>query len=141
MRPVPTAPPTYEFLSDEWLAAAAAVRDEVADGAAAPVALTMNLTVTDAPFASGDVLVSLDSTRGVLALGRGLLERADVTIRVDWVTAKALLLDGDTTAAMSAFMAGKVTIEGDMTKLLALQSTPLDPTSHEVVARLRALTA
>jgi hypothetical protein len=131
---------TYEFLSDSWLAAATAARADHAD-AIPSVALSMNLTVTDAPFSTEHVLVSLDTTRGVLGLASGLLDQADVTIRVDWATAKALLLDGDTTAAMSAFMAGKVTVEGDMAKLLALQSTPLDAASREVVERLREITA
>jgi putative sterol carrier protein len=101
----------------------------------------MNLTVTDAPFANGSIIVSLDSTHGALALGRGHLPRADVTIKVDWATAKALLLEGDTSAAMSAFMAGKVTVEGDMAKLVALQGAPLDAGSRDVVDRLRAITA
>lgn len=131
---------TYPFLSDEWLEAAAAIRHASPDPAAA-VTMTLNLTVTDAPFADGDIIVSLDSTKGVLALERGHVPHADVTIRVNWATAKALLLEGDTSAAMSAFMAGKVTVEGDMAKLLALQSTPLDPASRVVVEHLRAITA
>jgi putative sterol carrier protein len=138
---VPTPPTTYQFLSDEWLAAATQIRDEVGETTSAPVALSMNLTVTDAPFSSTNVLVALDTSRGVLALARGHLDQADVTIHVDWATAKSLLLDGDTTVAMSAFMAGKVTVEGDMAKLVSLQNTPVDAASREVVERLRAITA
>lgn len=137
---MPTDPTTYPFLSDDWLAAAAAVRHESHDPTS-PVAMTMNLTVTEAPFAGGDIIVALDTTQGVLALSRGHLPSADVTITVDWATAKSLLLEGDTSAAMSAFMAGKVTVEGDMAKLVSLQATPLDPRSREVVERLRAITA
>jgi hypothetical protein len=36
-------------------------------------------------------------------------------------------------------MAGKVRVEGDMTKLMALQSGPID-NAQEMAARLRAIT-
>ena len=62
-------------------------------------------------------------------------------ITVDWATAKTLLVNGDTTAAMSAFLAGKIRVEGDMSRLVALQSTRLDDRSEQVVRRLRAITA
>ena len=41
---------------------------------------------------------------------------------------------------MQAFMAGKVRVEGDMTKLMALQATPSDGTAQEMATRLRAIT-
>ena len=40
---------------------------------------------------------------------------------------------------MQAFMAGKVRVEGDMAKLMALQAAPAagDPSAGEMAARLR----
>jgi putative sterol carrier protein len=43
---------------------------------------------------------------------------------------------------MQAFMAGKVRVEGDMAKLMALTATPgaADPSAAEMAARLRDIT-
>ena len=132
---------TYEFLSPEWIAAAESLRAAYGGDVPAAVALTMNLNVTDVPSGTSPLLVSLDTSRGVLALALGHLATADITITVDWATAKALLIEGKPQAAMSAFMNGKVRIEGDMSKLVAMQSTPPDPVSERVIDQLRAITA
>jgi len=62
-------------------------------------------------------------------------------VTVDYETAKAILVDGNSQAAMQAFMMGRVQIQGDMTKLLALQTAPVDPTTQELAARIREITA
>jgi hypothetical protein len=102
---VPTGEATrYEFLSDEWLDAVAALSDgkEAASSPAMPV--SVNLVVTDVPFSPGeDLLVHADTSTGGLAVGRGHVARPDVTITVAWSTAKALLVEGNQQAAMSAF--------------------------------------
>jgi putative sterol carrier protein len=43
---------------------------------------------------------------------------------------------------MQAFMAGKVRVEGDMAKLMALQAAPAasDPNAAEMAAKLREIT-
>jgi len=56
------------------------------------------------------------------------------------LTAKALLVEGDPQAGMQAFMAGKIKVDGDMSKLMALQATPPDPTSQEIASRIRSIT-
>jgi predicted lipid carrier protein YhbT len=38
-------------------------------------------------------------------------------------------------------MSGRIKIEGDMTLLLAMQNTPLDPAHQELAARVREITA
>ena len=71
---------------------------------------------------------------------RDSLEGTDLKITLDYETAKALLIDGNSQAAMSAFMAGKIRVDGDMSKLLAMQGTaPLGET-EELAARIRAIT-
>lgn len=132
----------YVFLSDEWLTAVRELRDEyVADGATAPVALAVNLVVTHAPFGDGDVLAHVDTSKGGLVIDEGHLGTADLLIKVDWATAKALLVDGNPQAAMGAFMEGKIKIEGDVGKLMALQSGIVDGATQEAAVRIRALTA
>ena len=41
---------------------------------------------------------------------------------------------------MQAFMAGKIKVQGDMTKLMAMQSGTPDPTAQEVAARIKEIT-
>lgn len=133
---------TYEFLSDEWLDAVKALRDEYqAEGMTAPVELTVNLVVTEVPFSEDDLDAHVDTSEGGLVIERGHLERPDLHITVDWVTAKALLIEGNPQAAMGAFMEGKVRIEGDVSKLLSFQSGVAQSGAHDAAARIRAMTA
>jgi putative sterol carrier protein len=83
----------------------------------------------------------MDSSQGALALAPGHHASPDLTVAIEWITAKALLIDGQVQAVMSAFMGGKIKVEGDMTKLVALQQLPPDPLAVELLERLRAMTA
>jgi putative sterol carrier protein len=82
----------------------------------------------------------VDTSSGELDIEHGHLDGVDLKVTLDYETAKALLIDGNSQAAMSAFMAGKIRVEGDMSKLLAMQgSGPLGET-EELAARIREIT-
>ncbi len=129
----------YEFLSSEWIDSAREIRDEFGPVPTATV-VVMNLVVTEAPFTPDPLHAHLNTARGPVAIESGHHPEPDVVITVEWVTAKALLVDGNPQAAMSAFMAGKVKVEGDMAKLLSLQSQTPDERAALVVERLRQIT-
>ena len=135
--------PSYPFLSDEWLDEARKIRAEY-EGKTAPVthAVRMNLVVTVVPFSDEDILAHLDTSDGELVLDIGHLENQDLKVTVDYDTAKAILIEGNPQAGMQAFMAGKVRVDGDMAKLMALQSAPAasDPNAAEMATRLRDIT-
>lgn len=133
--------PKYPFLSAEWIEEARKIRDEYR-GRAQQVAhvVRMNQVVTDVPFGEGTVRTYIDTTAGSLVLELGELEDPDLTVTMDYLTAKALLVEGDPQAGMQAFMAGKIKVDGDMSKLMALQATPPDPTSQEIASRIRSIT-
>ncbi|HXZ62293.1 MAG TPA: SCP2 sterol-binding domain-containing protein [Acidimicrobiales bacterium] len=135
--------PSYPFLSDEWLDEARRIRAEY-EGRTPPVPHTvrMNLVVTAVPFSEQDVHAHMDTSGGELILETGHLEDQDLKITVDWETAKAILVEGNAQAGMQAFMAGKVRVEGDMAKLMALGGTPgpSDSSAAELAARLREIT-
>jgi hypothetical protein len=130
----------YEFLSPEWLVAAQEIRDGLGDVGPAPVELVMNLTVTEVPFQNDHLLAHLDTNAGPLALEAQHHESPHISITIGWATAKALLIDGQSQAVMSAFMAGKIRVEGDMSKLVALQNQAPDPRADAVIAALREIT-
>jgi putative sterol carrier protein len=130
----------YPFLSDEWVEAARSIR-EASPGATVPHTVRMNLVVTEVPFGDGTVDAHLDTSSGELVLETGHIDAPDLTVTVDYDTAKAILVEGNPQAGMQAFMAGKVRVEGDMAKLMALQTGPPDPAAQEVATKLREITA
>ena len=133
---------TYAFLSPEWITAAREVREQHGGADEPPVvSLRMNLVVEDVPFGDGVVTAHLDTTSGSLDLELGHLPDPDVRVRLDYETARAVLVDADAEVAMAAFMAGKVRVEGDMTKLLAYEARPVTPGELSLAARLRDITA
>jgi putative sterol carrier protein len=134
---------SYPFLSDEWLDEARKIREEYA-GKTPPIAhsVKMNLVVTSVPFSDQDISAHMDTSSGELELDTGHLDAPDLKVTVDYDTAKAILIEGNPQAGMQAFMAGKVRVEGDMAKLMMLQSQPAaqDPNAAEMAAKLRDLT-
>lgn len=52
---------------------------------------------------------------------QGHVADAQATLTVEYDVARRLFLEGDVSAAMQAFMAGQIRVEGDMSKLLLLQ--------------------
>jgi hypothetical protein len=130
---------TYPFLSDEWIAAAREIREE---GPAAPVphVMKMNLIVTEVPFGDGDINAHMDTTSGELQMDTGHLEGEDLTVTVDYATAKAIFVEGNPQAGMQAFMAGKIKVQGDMTKMMAMQSSAPDEAQLEVAKKISEIT-
>ena len=134
---------SYPFLSDEWLDEARKIREEYA-GKTPPIthSVKMNLVVTSVPFSDEDINAHMDTSSGELELDIGHLDAPDLKVTVDYDTAKAILIEGNPQAGMQAFMAGKVRVEGDMAKLMMLQSQPAaqDPNAAEMAAKLRDIT-
>ena len=132
----------HPFLSEEWMAEAKKVREEYR-GKTQPTAHTvkMNQIITDVPFGGGTVEAHMDTSSGELEMDTGHIENPDVTVTLDYETAKAIFVDQNPQAGMQAFMAGKVKVQGDMTKLMAMQSGTPDPVAQEVAQRIADITA
>jgi len=92
------------------------------------------------PFGDTDVKAYMDTSSGAMELDLGELENPDLTVTVDYETAKAIIVDGNPQAGMQAFMSGKIKVQGDMTKMMALQAGSQDPTAAEVAARIQEIT-
>jgi putative sterol carrier protein len=131
----------YPFLSDEWIEEAHAIRAEYKDGTPTiDQSVRMNLVVTEIPFADADLRAHLDTTGGSLVIDKGHVDEADLTVTIDYFTAKAILVDRNPQAGMQAFMAGKVRVEGDMAKLMTIQTMPQGERADEMAERLRDIT-
>lgn len=130
----------HPFLSPAWIDEAQKIQKEY-EGAAVAQAVRMNHVITDVPFGEGTLKTHLDTTSGEVVLDLGHLDTPDVTVTTDYETAKAVFVAGDPQAGMQAFMSGKIRVDGDLTKLLALAQAPVDPRAAEVQQRVRAITS
>jgi putative sterol carrier protein len=132
----------YPFLSDEWLEEAKRIREEYAGKSNPPAhAVRMNQVITEVPFGSGTIEAHMDTSDGEMQMDMGHLESPDLTVTLDYATAKAILVDGNPQAGMQAFMAGKIKVQGDMTKMMAMQSGAPDPTQAEIAEKIKAITS
>jgi hypothetical protein len=131
------------FLSEEWMADVRAIRERYA-GETPPVttSLKINQIVTDVPFGDGRVETYVDTSSGHVVMEFGQLEDADVTVTTDYQTAQVLFVDQDPAAGMQAFLAGKVVVQGDMMKLMAMQTAiPRNEVTEKIAAEIKAATA
>ena len=132
----------YPFLSDEWMDAAKAIREEYKGQAQAPAhSVKMNQIVTDVPFGDGTIEAHMDTSSGEMEMDTGHIDGADLTVTLDYATAKAILVDGNPQAGMQAFMAGKIKVQGDMTKMMAMQGGAPDPNAQKVADAIKEITA
>jgi SCP-2 sterol transfer family len=133
----------YPFLSDEWLAEARKIRAEFKGRTPqVPVGVRMNQIIHDVPFGDGTINAHIDTSSGELEMETGHLEKPDLTITIDYDTAKAILVDGDAQSAMQAFLGGKIKVDGDITKMMALGgASGGDPAAAELARRLQAITS
>lgn len=127
---------SVEFLSEEWFAKVNEIKQAAGD-VPAPAALE-DLVI--------NITVSTDSGDRAMALVKGMLEEghhddAPTTMIMPADLAKQIFIDGDQAAGMQGFMSGQIRVEGDMSKLMALQSA--QPTAEQVAMldQIKALTA
>ena len=125
----------HEFLSDEWLAEVKRITDEAGGGEGPGSDITVNVVVTDGP--SGDREVHLSGGK----FGAGPVDGAPTKLTVPYGVAKQMFIEGNQQAAMQAFMSGQIKVEGDMTKLMAMQAQGTSPRQEELQQKLREITA
>jgi putative sterol carrier protein len=114
---------TYQFLSTEWVAAARDIRDKYkAQTPPITVVVKINMVITQAPFDETIVKGFIDTSSGDMALELGELSDPEATVTTDYETASKLFVDQDPSAVMQAFMSGKIKIDGDMMKVMGMQT-------------------
>jgi hypothetical protein len=139
----------FPFLSDDWIEAARTIRDELEAASGAEVVvpdavadLRINLVVEDVPFGQGVVNAHLDTTRGGIDIEVGHLDEPQATVTLDYATARSFLVDQDQSTIMQAFLGGRLSVDGDVTRLLVLAGQPPPPDGgDELAVRVRAITS
>jgi len=130
----------YPFLSDEWLAEVRKLGEEHQGGGGVAHAVKMNQIITDVPFGDGTINAHMDTSSGEMQMDMGHVDNPDVTVTLDYETAKAIFVDGNPQAGMQAFMAGKVKVQGDMTKLMAMQTATPNPDAQAFAEKVKEMT-
>ncbi len=134
---------SHPFLSDEWMTAARDIRHRHADSVPRiEMSVRINVVTNKVPFGDGTVHAYIDTSSGTLDMEVGALSDPDLTITTDYDTARSLFVDQDPTASMQAFMSGRIKVEGDITRLMMLQtSVPQTDVALDVAAEIKAITA
>jgi putative sterol carrier protein len=107
-----------KFLSDEWFAKVKELSDEAGElkipGPLKDLTINLNVALADG------------STKNVHLEGGqfapGTKAGAPVTVSLPADVAKKIFIDMDPQAGMQAFMSGQMRVEGDVTKLMVLQT-------------------
>lgn len=126
---------SHPFLTEPWFDAVEELRSEQPEAPAPLADALLNITVTGGP----DDDIDVHFAGGVFE--RGHIDGAPTKLTVPYDTAKKLFIDGDQSAAMQAFMSGQIKVEGDMTKVLALQTVTPTAEQQAFHAKLAELTA
>ena len=126
----------HDFLSDAWMDAIEALRDEAPEPPAVMKDLVLNVTVVDGPDGPRDIHLSGGQFE------RGHADAAPTKLTVPFDVAKALFIEGNPQAAMQAFMSGKIKVEGDMSKVMAMQAAGApSPEQAAFQEKIKGLTA
>jgi putative sterol carrier protein len=125
-----------KFMSKEWFDKVREIREAAGD-VETPSALhdlVINITVTDTD--EGDKEMSLVS--GMIEEGHH--ESAPTTMILPVDLAHRIFIDNDQSAGMQGFMSGQIKIEGDMSKLMALQTAQPSADQIELMKKIQEVT-
>ena len=123
------------FLSEAWFAEVDKLRAELGDDGAAPTDLQLNIVVTGGP--EGDKELHLQNG----AFEKGLVDGAPTKVTVPFDVAKAMFVEGNQAMGMQAFMSGQIKIEGDMSKLMAMQGQAPSESQQKLTEKIKEITA
>ena len=134
---------THAFLSEDWFNETRSIREKYWDEIPEVTSvIKINQVITDVPFGDGEVLCFIDTSSGRLSMEPGSVDDADAIVTTDYDTARALFVDADQATAMAAFMSGKIKVQGDMMKMMALQTAvPENDFTEKIAAEIQAITA
>ena len=133
------------YSSDEWLAESRKIREEYRDRVPKiPVTVRMNQIINDVPFGDGVILAHVDTSSGQLDIDIGHLESPDLTVTLNYDTAKAILIDGDARGSHERLPWANRKVDGDHHQDARLAAgaagSSSDPGAAELVKRIQAIT-
>lgn len=127
---------SLQFLSDDWFTKVEELRVAAGDldVPAQLASLQLNIKVTDG---GSEVAMALNGGN----LQRGLISGAPTTLIVPKELAYKLFIKQDQSAAMQGFMSGQIKVEGDMSKMMAMQSVQPSAKQQALSKQIAEITA
>lgn len=129
----------HAFLSDPWFDEVRRLHDAAGGAAPEGAEVRMNLMIQSTPF-DDDLAMHLAVAGGRADWGKGHLDDAEVTLTLAYDTAKAIFVEGNPQAAIEAFMAGRIIVQGDITKLMVMQPTGPGSPAGDITKALQEIT-
>jgi len=122
-----------KFLSDEWFSKV----DELKNAAG-------ELNIPEA-LASIVVNVKVPDTSSELHMRggdykKGLADDAAATLTLSSDLAKKIFIENDAQAGMQAFMSGELTVDGDVTKIMEIQTVQPSDEQKALLKQIQAIT-
>lgn len=126
----------HKFLSDDWFTEVRKIRDEAnLPAPTGPAAdLKLNIVVTGGPDGDKEIHMAAGDFQ------EGLIDDAPTKLTVPYEVAKKTFIEGDQQAGMQAFMQGQIKVEGDMSKLMAMQSQQPSAEQADLQKKIAAIT-
>ena len=125
----------YEFLSDEWFTQVDAL-----------IAAAGDLKIP-APMKAAEINVTVVSPAGEtkLFMKDGLFTRghnatATTSISLDADLARKIFVDADAAAGVQGFLTGAIKVDGDLAKLVAMQTTEPSEPQKQLSKRIAEIT-
>ena len=129
----------HPFLSDPWFDEVRRLHDAAGGAAPEGAEVRMNLVIQSTPF-DDDLAMHLAVAGGRADWGTGHLDDAEVTLTLAYDTARAIFVEGNPQAAIEAFMAGRIIVQGDITKLMVMQPTGPGSPAGDLTKMLQEIT-
>lgn len=126
----------FEFLSDEWFTKV----DEL-------IASAGDLQIPDA-MRTAEVNITVKSAKGEtkLYMKEGLFQRGHepsftTTLTLAEDIARKIFVDGDAAAGVQAFLEGHIHVDGDLAKVVAMQTVEPSEPQKQLTRKIAAITA
>jgi hypothetical protein len=129
----------HPFLSDPWFDEVRRLHDAAGGAAPEGAEVRMNLMIQSTPF-DDDLAMHLAVAGGRADWGKGHLDDAEVTLTLAYDTARAIFVEGNPQAAIEAFMAGRIIVQGDITKLMVMQPSGPGSPAGDLTKALQEIT-
>jgi len=127
---------SYAFLSDEWFDKVDGLVAGAGDLQIPPAmaAVEVNVTVTSP---AGDTQLFMKD--GLFRRGHDAAASTRLTLTAD--LARKIFIDADAAAGVQAFLAGEIQVDGDLAKLVAMQTVEPSEPQKQLTKQIAAITA
>ncbi len=124
-----------QFLSSEWFTRVDELIQQAGDLQIPPEmkAVEVNVTVTGA---TGETQIFMKD--GMFSQGH---RAAPTTTKLSEDLARKIFVEGDTAAGVQAFLLGEMTVEGDLAKVVAMQTVEPSEPQKRLTKQIAAITA